>query len=475
MKEKLQFVIKRLFVAGIFFLLAVKVVAYTPPTALRVLWVEGGVSGSNSHIWGDYITNVTFAGINNTTAGSGAKEWHTDYGRTTPQVTPGEVTMGQTYSFSVTLAGSDYPYDYVAVYVDWNQNNVNGTMGSPLTLDANENPLVWNGLTGSGSKTLTGTITVPTGINPGQIYLRVMLDTDQKDPARGDYTCAVLYGEIQDYVLNVSSAVATPTITGISPTSGATTGGTSVIITGTNFTGATAVKFGSTNASSYTVNSATQITAVSPAGAAGAVDVTVVTTGGTNAISSADQFTYVAAPIVTTNTAGSIATTSALLKGTVNANNASTAVAFEYGLTTSYGTTVTATQSPVTGNTATAVSCLVSGLTPNTTYHFRVNGVNAGGTTNGTDLTFTTALGTALVENENHQLILYPNPITDVFRIIGLHGVSSISLTDLSGRTMLQQQISDNESVSVKTIPAGVYVLKIKNNEGTAERKVVKK
>ena len=51
-------------------------------------------------------------------------------------------------------------------------------------------------------------------------------------------------------------------------------GGTSVVITGTGFTGATAVKFGSTVASSYTVNSATQITATSPAGSAGTVDIT---------------------------------------------------------------------------------------------------------------------------------------------------------------------------------------------------------
>ena len=51
-------------------------------------------------------------------------------------------------------------------------------------------------------------------------------------------------------------------------------GGTSVAITGAELTGATAVDFGSTAASSFTVNSATSITAVAPAGS-GAVDVTV--------------------------------------------------------------------------------------------------------------------------------------------------------------------------------------------------------
>ena len=95
-------------------------------------------------------------------------------------------------------------------------------------------------------------------------------------------------------------------------------------------------------------------------------------------------------PTVTTQAATSVDTTSATLNGTVNANGASTTVTFEYGLTTAYGTSVTADQSPVTGSTSTAVSKTISGLTPNTTYHYRVVGQNSAGTSNGEDLTFTT-------------------------------------------------------------------------------------
>jgi hypothetical protein len=82
-----------------------------------------------------------------------------------------------------------------------------------------------------------------------------------------------------------------PTVTKVEPTIGPAAGGTSVTITGTGFTGATAVKFGSNNATSFTVNSATSITVVSPAGA-GAVDVTVTTPAGASPTSAADQFTY---------------------------------------------------------------------------------------------------------------------------------------------------------------------------------------
>ena len=86
-----------------------------------------------------------------------------------------------------------------------------------------------------------------------------------------------------------------PTVTGISPTSGPAAGGTTVIITGRDFTGASKVLFGRVAASRFTVNSATQITAVSPAGS-GTVDVRVTTPGGTSATSNADRFTYVSAP-----------------------------------------------------------------------------------------------------------------------------------------------------------------------------------
>jgi len=64
-----------------------------------------------------------------------------------------------------------------------------------------------------------------------------------------------------------------------------------VSITGTNFTEATAIKFGEEDARNYMVNSPTSITAVSPKGK-GTVDVTVTTPGGRSATSSADQFTY---------------------------------------------------------------------------------------------------------------------------------------------------------------------------------------
>ncbi|MFE7802524.1 ice-binding family protein [Nocardia sp. NPDC057440] len=96
--------------------------------------------------------------------------------------------------------------------------------------------------------------------------------------------------------------VPAPTLTSISPGSGSAAGGTAVVLTGTNLTGATAVSFGGTPATSFTVNSSTQITAVTPAHSAGTVSVTVTTAGGT---SNSVAFTYIAVPTLTSITPSS--------------------------------------------------------------------------------------------------------------------------------------------------------------------------
>jgi hypothetical protein len=83
-----------------------------------------------------------------------------------------------------------------------------------------------------------------------------------------------------------------PAVAGVSPTSGTTAGGTTVTITGSGFTGATKVVFGVVAATSYTVVSDTEITAVSPAQAAAIHNIYVTTPVGTSAPVAADEFTY---------------------------------------------------------------------------------------------------------------------------------------------------------------------------------------
>lgn len=82
-------------------------------------------------------------------------------------------------------------------------------------------------------------------------------------------------------------------------------------------------------------------------------------------------------PVVKTLEVTNVDSTTAKLTGIVNGNGLSTTVTFEYGTTTSYGNSVTAIQSPVTGDSITHVSADILGLTPYSTYHFRVKAENS--------------------------------------------------------------------------------------------------
>ena len=89
-----------------------------------------------------------------------------------------------------------------------------------------------------------------------------------------------------------------PTVTSISPTSGTTSGGASVTITGTDFVDGATVTIGGNDATSVTVASATSITATTPAHAAGTVDV-VVTNPDSQTGTLAGGYLYVAPPTLT--------------------------------------------------------------------------------------------------------------------------------------------------------------------------------
>jgi len=95
-------------------------------------------------------------------------------------------------------------------------------------------------------------------------------------------------------------------------------------------------------------------------------------------------------PAVTSSAATSITATTATLNGSINANDTgATAASFQYGTTTSYGSTITASPASVTGSAATPITAALSGLTPNTTYYFRAVGTQSTAT-NGGQLSFLT-------------------------------------------------------------------------------------
>ena len=94
-------------------------------------------------------------------------------------------------------------------------------------------------------------------------------------------------------------------------------------------------------------------------------------------------------PAVETLPASSVAEKGATLNGKVNSNGAETKAYFEYGTTTSYGSK-TAEVNVGSGTTTLKRSEAVSGLSPNTVYHYRMVASNSSGSSQGADQTFTT-------------------------------------------------------------------------------------
>jgi IPT/TIG domain len=126
-------------------------------------------------------------------------------------------------------------------------------------------------------------------------------------------------------------------VTKVAPKAGPAAGGTSVAITGTGFNGASAVHFGATTATSFTVNSGSSITAIAPAGTSGSVDVTVTGPGGTTATTSADLYKYKPPTVtgVSPNTGAKAGGTSVTITGSGFALGAATTFKFAAALATS--------------------------------------------------------------------------------------------------------------------------------------------
>ena len=139
-----------------------------------------------------------------------------------------------------------------------------------------------------------------------------------------------------------------PAVTSVSPMVGPVAGGNSVIITGSGFTAATAVNFQTAAATSFSVDSDTQITAVAPAQSAGTYDVIVTTPGGTSPQTGADNYTYKKLPAIT-----SVSPSAGALGGGNTVTITGTNLSPTKGV--SFGAVAAVSYTQVSGTTVTAV------------------------------------------------------------------------------------------------------------------------
>jgi len=307
------------------------------------------------------------------------------------------------------------PANYTITFNTSGTGGMSGTAHSqiPITLP-----------TGSSTASITNAVVTDAGIQVGTCgvssqTVEVCTISSGKSVSPGDQVIVSLTGVTNPSNVSTSSTLTVqttsdviaqtsdayqgpPIVTAISPSSGPTSGGTGVTITGMDFTGATSVHFGTIAATSVTVVDASHITATSPAGT-GAVDVTVIAPGGTSGTSAADQFTYVVAPAVTglNPTAGPTAgATSVTITGTAFTN----ATAVKFGATNATSFTV---------NSATSITATAPSHTAATV-----------------DVTVTTAGGTSATGTADHYTYAAVPTVTSVSPTAGpTAGGTTVTIT----------------------------------------------
>ncbi len=244
-------------------------------TAPRDLWTEPGQTSSISRVEiyagfgnpGEIEVSGNGAVIHNNDSTPSLGD-HTDFG----SAPPGGGTVERTFTVANPSSGSLLLTKTPA------RVELSGSATFTLTQDATT-PIPANG-------TSTFKVTF-TPVANGPQTATVMIQNGDRNETNYTFSISGVGGEAP-----------APTVTGISPATGSTLGGTPVTITGTGFTGATGVTIGGTAATGVSVTNDTTLTATTPAGTAGTASVVVTTPGGANAANT--LYTYAApAPAAT--------------------------------------------------------------------------------------------------------------------------------------------------------------------------------
>ncbi|MFZ4560751.1 MAG: IPT/TIG domain-containing protein [Saprospiraceae bacterium] len=246
-------------------------VSATPPS-VRSFSPTSASSGASVQIRGSGFTGATAVSFGGTAA--------TSFSVTSDSTISAVVGSGASGNVTVTTPGGSSSrggFSYLVM--------VAPTLGSFSPTSARDGQavtLTGTNLTGASSVSFGGTAAKSFSVISATTIVAVV-----GSGASGDVRVVTPAGTATRSGFTFVSAAA-PTISSFSP--GSASSGAAVVITGTNFSGATAVRFGGVAAASFTVNSATSISATVASGASGSVSVT--TPGGT---ATRSGFVYTAA------------------------------------------------------------------------------------------------------------------------------------------------------------------------------------
>jgi YVTN family beta-propeller protein len=260
--------------------------------------VVTGVSPSKGPLTGGNVVTVTGSNLVGATtvtfgtnAATGVSCTATSCTVTAPAGTAGAVDVQVTTPGGISPTSSSDRYTYTAAPIVTAISPTAGPLtagtvvtvtGSNLTGATKVTFGSGHSATGVSCSATSCTVTAPAG-TAGAVDVQVTTPTGTSATSAADkYTYT-----------------AVPTVTAVSPKSGPLTAGTSVKITGTGLSSATDVTFGPGKNATILSCTATSCTVTAPAGTAGPADVQVTTSGGTSATVAADQYTYLAVPVVT--------------------------------------------------------------------------------------------------------------------------------------------------------------------------------
>lgn len=385
-----------------------------------------------------------------------ATSWHVEYGTSTTYGTVTSPTSAgsgtSTQAVSASLAslkpGTTYHYRFVATStagtglggdgilttssapaaVTSSASNVTPTSANLNgTVDPSGRPTTWyfdygtstsygkqTPVNSAGSGTGATAVSTPvTGLTTGRTYHFRLVATSDAGTSRG---------ADQTFVSSAAPTVTTKTATNVKDTSATLNGSVDPNGLATTFyvEYGTSTSYGTkTPAASAGSGTSTKNVSAAVTGLTGGTTYhfRLVATNATGTTNGADQtFTTSGKPISQTGAPTGVTGTSATLTGTVNPNGHATSWYFEYGTTTGYGAK-TSTQNAGSSVGVRAVSVPIGGLTPGTTYHFRLVATSSAGTGFGADATFAT-VGPAVTISAAGTTVVYGRRVT-------LHGTVS--------------------------------------------------
>jgi len=70
-------------------------------------------------------------------------------------------------------------------------------------------------------------------------------------------------------------------------------------------------------------------------------------------------------------------------------------------------------------------------------------------------------------------IVIYPNPVADFIQVTGIDRIATFSLSDINGKLLLTKEVTAGETVSVGSLPNGLYLATIKSKGSTETKKLI--